>query len=110
MPGGVGGEGVKPRLPDAEGQVSEIVLGLESAEGNAPSAEDTVQGNCPKAGWRRVPDKMSALPTPSQSKAVTYACGREGVYRSGFRARWLERSGPPELRVLTMQVPGPSAL
>ena len=36
MPGGVGGEGVKPRLPDAEGQVSEIVLGFESPEGNAP--------------------------------------------------------------------------
>ena len=28
MPGGVGGEGVKPRLPDASGHVSEIALGL----------------------------------------------------------------------------------
>ena len=44
MPGGVGGEGVKPRLPDAEGQVSEIVLGLESPEGNAPPGEGNIKG------------------------------------------------------------------
>ena len=45
----------------AEGQISEIVLGLESTDGNAPSAEDTIKRNGQKGGKGRKVERQKAM-------------------------------------------------
>ena len=64
----------------AEGQVGEIVLGLESAEGNAPSAEDTVKRNKQKGGKDGMGRKAerreeSEWPEGSDHSTISFAYG-----------------------------------